>query len=439
MFNTQTSKGLRLIAEKVNFVFLKRIIFVLFALWFSVNAKAENQVVDRFFAEFRALVTEKYVNPNEINLESWLNSIEQLLRANCKDVPCYNSDFERILNSEVRKVNDYHFSVLSLQPDENDIPEITLGQKTRLFTFGFQALLSDNRLVVRYVHPKTPADRVGLRVGDEILSMNDTQMPASELLQSIDRQEARHLTTKLKIGRGGSVEITMQLTPESSKFWEPWYQMLNADTALLFIPSLSVEDITELQIHKLVKEISRLGITKLIVDLRVTRGGIPYTVINSVGAFLPAVKRIYKTKPGLTITYEFKNSAYSYQTSAKPDEIITGTIDNLTAQFKGSVRLLTSADTVSGPENFAEILQTAKRARIVGEPTLGGAGVSAEVFNLSSGGRLGLSTYRQYHSDGSIVPTKVIPDLKINLDINRLSKGEDTQIQAALQDFNATP
>jgi carboxyl-terminal processing protease len=294
-------------------------------------------------------------------------------------------------------------------------------------------------LVVRYVQPKTPADRIGLRVGDEILSMNDAQMSASELLQSLDKQEARHLLTKLKIRRGGSVEINVQLTPESSKFWEPWYQMLNADTAILFIPSLSVGDITELQVHKLVNEISRLGVTKLIVDLRVTRGGMPYTVMNAAGAFLPEVKKIFKSKPGLTVTYEFKNSIYAYQTSAKPGEITTETLDKLTAQFKGSVRVLTSADTVSGPENFAEILQTAKRARVVGEATIGGAGVGADTFDLSSGGRLVLSTYRHYHSDGSLVPTKVIPDVKANLDVARLSKGEDTQIQAALQDFGATP
>jgi C-terminal processing protease CtpA/Prc len=419
-------------------VLLKQIIFVLFALWFSVNVQAKNQVIDQFFAEFRKLVEEKYVNPNEINLASWLNNVEILLRTKCKDIPCFNSDFERILSSEVRKVNDIHFSVLSLQPDENDVPEISLGQETRSFTFGFQALLSDNRLVVRYVQPKTPADRIGLRVGDEILSMNDSQISASESLQSLDKQEARHLETKLKIRRSGSVEVNVLLTPEASKFWEPWYQMLNADTAILFIPSLSIENTTELQIHKLVNEISRLGITKLIVDLRVTRGGFPYTVMKAAGAFLPKVKKIFKSKPGYTVTYEFTNGSYAYETSAKPGEITTGTIDNLTAQFKGSVRVLTSADTVSGPENFAEILQTAKRARVVGESTVGGAGVGAEVFELSSGGYLGLSTFRHYHADGSLVPTKIIPEVKANLDIDRLSKGEDTQIQAALQDFNTT-
>jgi carboxyl-terminal processing protease len=420
-------------------VFLKQIIFVLFVLWFSFNAKAETQVLGQFFADFRKLVEEKYVNPNEINLESWFNNIEQLLHAKCKDAPCFNTDFERILNSEVRKINDIHFSVFSLQPDENDVPEITLGQETRSFRFGFQALLSDNRLVVRYVQPKTPADRIGLRVGDEILSVNDAQMSASELLQSLDKQEARHLLTKLKIRRGGSVEINVQLTPESSKFWEPWYQMLNADTAILFIPSLSIANITELQIHKLVNEISSLSVTKLIVDLRVTRGGMPYTVMKAAGAFLPEVKKIFKSKPGFTVTYEFKNGMYAYQTSAKPGEITTGTLDNLTAQFKGSVRVLTSADTVSGPENFAEILQTAKRARIVGEPTIGGAGVGADTFDLSSGGRLVLSTFRHYHADGSLVPTKIIPEVKAILDLDRLSKGEDTQIQAALQDFTTSP
>ncbi len=420
-------------------MFLKQIIFVLFVLWFSVSAKAENQVIGRFFAEFRTLVTEKYVNPNEINLETWLNNIDQLLRDKCKDVTCYNSDFEHILALEVRKVHDPHFSVWGLQPDENDVPEITLGQETRFFRFGFLPLLQNNRLVVRYVQPKTPADRMGFRIGDEILSINDAQMPASELLQRIDRAEAQHLETKLNIHRGGTSKINIQLTPESAKVWEPWYQILNSDTAILFVPSFLARGTTDVQIHKLVNEISQRGIKKLIVDLRVNMGGSPFAVINSVGAFLPQVKRIYKTKPGLTITYEFKNGSISYQTSAQPSEITTGTFDTPVAQFIGSVRVLTSVNTVSGPENFAEILQTAKRARVVGESTAGGAGVSAEVFELSSGGRLGLSTYRQYHADGSIVPTKIIPEVKAILDLDRLSKGEDTQIQAALQDFTTSP
>jgi carboxyl-terminal processing protease len=419
-------------------VFLKRVILMLFVLWFSINAQAENQVIDRFFAEFRTLVEEKYVNPNEINLESWLNSVDQLFRAKCRDITCYNSDFERILALEVRKVHDPHFSVWSLQPDANDVPEITLGQETRFFRFGFLTLLQNNRLVVRYVQPKTSADRMGLRIGDEILAMNDVQMPASELLERIDRAEAQHLETKLNIRRGRTSEINIQLTPESTKVWEPWYQILNPDIAVLFIPSFLARGTTDVQIHKLINEISKLGVKKLVVDLRVNMGGSPFAVVNSVGAFLPRVKRIYKTKPGLTITYEFKNGSISYQTSAQPNEVTNGTFDTPVAQFTGSVRVLTSTDTVSGPENFAELLQTANRARIIGETTAGGAGVGAEAFDLSSGGRLVLSTFRHYHADGSIVPTKVIPEVKANLDIDRLAKGEDTQIQAALQDFNTT-
>jgi carboxyl-terminal processing protease len=420
-------------------MFVKRFILILFVFWFSVNARAENQVIDQFFANFRTLVEEKYVNPNEINLESWLNNIDQLLRAKCKDTPCYNSDFEYILALEVHKVHDPHFSVLRLQPDENEIPEITLGQETRLFRFGFLALLQDNRLVVRYVQPKTPADRYGLRIGDEILSMNAVRMPASELLQRMDRAEAQHLETKLNIRRGGTSEIDIQLTPESTKVWEPWYQILNSDTAVLFIPSFLARGITDVQIHKLVNAVSKLGIKKLVIDLRINRGGAPYTVINSTGAFLPEVKRIYKTKSGITFTYQFKNGSISTISSAKPGELSTGVLDTPVAQFKGSIRVLTSTETVSGPENFAEMLQIAKRARVIGETTAGGAGVTGEVFEMSSGGSLGLSTYRQYHADGSLVPTKVIPDVKANLDIDRLSKSEDTQIQAALQDFSATP
>jgi hypothetical protein len=108
---------------EVDLVFLKRIVLVIFVFWFSVNAQAENQVIDRFFAEFRTLVNEKYVNPNEINLESWLNNIDQLLRAKCKDVTCYNSDFERILSSEVRKINDYHFLFSVYNPTKTMFPK----------------------------------------------------------------------------------------------------------------------------------------------------------------------------------------------------------------------------------------------------------------------------------------------------------------------------
>jgi carboxyl-terminal processing protease len=420
-------------------VFLKQIILMLFVVWFSVNAKAENQAIDHFFADFRTLVEEKYVNPNEINLESWLNNIEQLLRAKCKDAPCYNSDFERILSGEIRKVNDYHFSVFSLQPDANDVPEITLGQESRSFRYGFQVFLRDNRLVVRYVQPMTPADRSGIRVGDEVLSMNYVHITASDLLLSIDRAEAQHLEANLNIRRGEASEINVKLSPELSKVWQPWFQMLNADTAILFIPSFLARDITDVQIHKLVNEISKLDVKRLIIDLRVNRGGTPYTVVNSTGAFLSEVRRIYKTKSGITFTYQFKNGLISSTSSAKPGEAGTKTLNTSPAQFKGSVRVLTSAETVSGSENFAEILQNARIARVIGETTAGGAGVTGEVFDLSSGGRLGLSTYRQYHGDGSIVPTKVIPDVKAILDLDRLTKGEDTQVQAALKDFTTTP
>jgi carboxyl-terminal processing protease len=420
-------------------MFLKQIVLMLFVVWFSATASAENQAIDRFFADFRTLVEEKYVNPNEINLESWLNNVEQILRNKCKDVTCYNSDFERILTLEVRKVNDPHFSVLSLQPDANDVPEITLGQESRSFRYGFQVLLQYNRLVVRYVQPMTPADRSGVRVGDEILSINDTRVPAPNLLLSIDRAEAQHLEVNFNIRRTDTSEINVKLAPESSKIWQPWYQILNSDTAILFVPSFLARDTTDVQTHRLVNAISKLGVKKLIIDLRINRGGTTYTVVNSVGAFLPEAKRIYKTKSGITFTYQFKNGLISVTSSAKPNEVETKILNTPPAQFKGSLRILVSPITVSGPENFAEILQNSRIARVIGETTAGGAGVTGEVFDLSSGGNLGLSTYRQYHADGSIVSTKVTPEIKATLDLDRLTKGEDTQVQAALQDFTNMP
>lgn len=418
---------------------LKRVILVLFVLWFSVRVRAENQSIERFFAEFRNLVEEKYVNPNEINLELWLNNVEQTLRAECKDKPCFNSDFERILSAEVRKVNDIHFSVFSLQPEVSEIPDITLGQETRVFRFGFQMLFQVNRLVVQYVQPKTPADRAGLLVGDEIVAVNDVRKPGADLLASIDRAEAQHLETKFKIVRKGISELNIQITPEASKIWQPWYQILDSSTAILYIPNFAERNVTDVLIHKLVNDLMNLGVTKLILDLRVNRGGTSYTVVNSVGAFLPEVKRIYKTKSELTFTYQFKSGSISATSSAKPGEVDSKTFSISPAQYKGFLRILTSSSTVSGPENFAEMLKFDKRARVVGETTAGGAGVTAEVFDLSSGGRIGISTYRQYHADGSIVPTKVIPDVNVSLNIARLSKGEDTQVLAAVQDFGNAP
>jgi len=101
--------------------------------------------------------------------------------------------------------------------------------------------------------------------------------------------------------------------------------------------------------------------------------------------------------------------------------------------FHGQIAILINEKTSSAGEIVAQFAKDAKLASLVGQNTAGLV-LGADVFNVGYGYKLFLPVFAWYgpsgnHNEGS----GVVPDVLINVDPVRLSRGEDDQLDKALE------
>jgi carboxyl-terminal processing protease len=398
-----------------------------------ISSFAADSPAQRLFDESAKLIREKYVNPLGINLEQWLLGTQTELIQKCPE-PCFVNQAEQILYDRIRQVGDFHFSWRSetVAPLEQDIP---VGSIKRSRLFGFLTAESEQAVVIRFVQPDSAAAKSGLRKGDTVLSINGDASSSKAVRDALSKAEARGEPARLKIRRADGDEAIVTVTPTQSALWQPTLAFLDDETAVLQVPNAYTNDVADAEVHRLVNEAAQRGAKQMILDLRFNEGGVPVVSVKIAGAFLSKTGRIYRDKAGVTDTYQFSQGAATYDVSTKPGEVTRSTLKTRFALWEKPLRVLVTGSTVSSLENIADILQHAKRARIIGSPTRGGGGVVGNFFTLSNESILGLSTHRHYHLDGTPASMRITPDVLVPLDVSALSQGRDSHIQAALQDF----
>ena len=100
--------------------------------------------------------------------------------------------------------------------------------------------------------------------------------------------------------------------------------------------------------------------------------------------------------------------------------------------------------TYSAAEYFAETLREFGRATVVGQQTTG-KGYSQQVFYLSDGSAINLSTMKYFTPDGTcLAGVGITPDVPVDISdeeyvgvyLGTLTHGEDTQLQAAVESLS---
>ena len=102
-------------------------------------------------------------------------------------------------------------------------------------------------------------------------------------------------------------------------------------------------------------------------------------------------------------------------------------------RYTGSIIVLINALTSSSGEDMAIELKAAKRAKIIGQYSTGGAG-NTLIFELPGGGYLRMATFKATFPDGTeYIGTGIKPDVEISPSIEDLIKSNDPVLNKALK------
>jgi carboxyl-terminal processing protease len=241
---------------------------------------------------------------------------------------------------------------------------------------GVEFFIINDTVNITNVLADGPSDKAGLKVGDQFLKVGD-----SAVAGNIDADKIK----KLLRGPGGSKVPVVVLRNKQTvhatitRGTIPLYSvdaayMIDAVTGYIHLDKFSGTTYEEFM--QATEKLQKLGMKKLIFDLRDNGGGILGEAVDIVDEFLDDNKLIVYTQGDKQAKTEFR--------CKRP-----GLLE------QGKVILLVDENSASASEVVAGALQDWDRATIIGRRTFG-KGLVQEQYDLADGSALRLTVARYY-------------------------------------------
>lgn len=281
-----------------------------------------------------------------------------------------------------------HGMVESLDPYTEFIPEEDLEAFTIQTTgqyAGVGALIGtvNGKNVITHPYKNFPAQRAGIRVGDEIVSVDGKSVkgkPTFEISTLLKGGPKTEVT--LVVSRLGK-EYTYHLIREQIKITNITYQgILDGQTGYI-----KLEDFTPgaaKEVEDAVISLKQKGATRFILDLRENPGGLLYEAVNMVNLFIPKGKDVVDTR-GKTRDWN-----KSYATLNPPLDLQTPLV------------ILINGGSASASEIVAGALQDYDRAVLIGQKTFG-KGLVQTTRPLGYRAQLKVTTAKYYTPSGRCI------------------------------------
>ncbi len=242
-----------------------------------------------------------------------------------------------------------------------------------------------NRTVVTMIYEGYPAAKNGLKIGDEIIKMDDI------VLSKLTLEEANHLmrgqigtTVKLTIKRPGIADLmTLQFVRDRVKISNvPYFGMVSSNVGFVQLSDFTPDAGKE--VKNAVIALKEKGAKAIILDLRGNPGGLLLEAVNICNIFLPKGNLVVSTKG------KVEDANFVYETSAPP------------VDTEIPLAVLINRGSASASEIVAGTLQDYDRAIIIGEKSYG-KGLVQLPRMLSYNSQVKITTAKYYTASGRCI------------------------------------
>jgi carboxyl-terminal processing protease len=278
----------------------------------------------------------------------------------------------------------------SLDPYTNYIPEDEVEDFRTVNTGqygGIGAVTREigNRTVVTMIMEGYGAQKGGLKIGDEVLKINDLELAKLSREQSNQLMKGQVGTpVNLTVKRYGSDQpIRLEFKREKIKVNNvPYYGMVGKDIAYIHLSDFTPDAGKE--VKNALMTLKEQGAQGVILDLRGNPGGLLIEAVNITNLFVPKGKLVVSTKG------KIPENNLSYETLNTP------------ADANIPVAVLINRGSASASEIVAGTLQDYDRAVIVGEKSYG-KGLVQVSRPLSYNSQLKVTTAKYYTPTGRCI------------------------------------
>jgi len=269
---------------------------------------------------------------------------------------------------------------------------------------GAHVIEKDGVLTIVSPLPGSPAEKAGLKAGDQVLKVRDKSLAGLTLEQAISFvRGARGTTAVLSIMRSGN-PLTINVLRDVISVPEVEVQWHGSIAVLKLV---QFGETTDTEIRTVMQSIVAKNPTGLVLDLRNNGGGLLSAAETVMSTFVPRGTTFAKVKSRLREREEQTFNDPILPTSTK-------------------MVVLVNEASASASEIVAGALQDLKRARVVGTKTFG-KGTVQEVVGFTGGSAIKLTIAEWFTPLGrSIEHVGVTPDVIIT------SEDRDEQLRKAL-------
>ncbi len=267
--------------------------------------------------------------------------------------------------------------------DEQGVEDARIRSTGDYGGIGAVSRFNNKKLTIREILKNSPAEKAGIKPGDEILKVDDI------LVKEFDKEGISSLlnglpntTVNLQIERLNKV-LNLEVSRKKIEINPvPFYTMIDAEIGYISFTTFNEKAST--QVKEAFLELKEEGMKKLIIDVRSNPGGLLNESVKISNLFIPKDKVIVTTKA------KIEKWSQTFKTKEEPLDL------------EIPISILINARSASASEILAGSLQDYDRAVIIGERSFG-KGLVQRYLPLTYGTQMKITISKYYTPSGRCI------------------------------------
>ena len=266
--------------------------------------------------------------------------------------------------------------------NEQDVVKFKINNTGEYTGIGAMITRKEGKLIIKEPYKNFPADKAGLKAGDEIIQIGDVNLSdfkddASQLMRG-----AKNTKIDLKYLRQGKTMSTQLVLDEVEINSVPFSSKIDEKTGYIVLSKFNQK--ATLETKDALERLKREGAERIVLDLRGNPGGLLNEAVNICNLFVAKNEVIVTTKSKI----EKHNN--TYKTTREPIDTEIPLV------------ILVDGKSASASEIVAGALQDLDRAVIVGSRSFG-KGLVQRPVDLTYGTQIKITISRYYTPSGRCI------------------------------------
>jgi carboxyl-terminal processing protease len=307
---------------------------------------------------------------------------------------------------------------------------------------GMVVEMSDDVLKVVSPIAGSPADKIGLKSGDQILKIDGKETKDMDLKTAVSRIRGKAGTkvtmTIMRSGWENPKDFVLARSVIQLKSVD--YRMLDDSIGYAYLKVFNEK--SEPELTEAIEKLQAKGMKAMVLDMRNDPGGLLSVAIEIAAHFIDegmvvSVKERGKKRDAYVIVRDGDRRVAEYieDYDGKKNIKIIDTLKSKKIDIP--LVVLINEGSASASEIVAGAIQDMGRGKVIGTRSFGKGSVQS-VYPLPDGSGLTITTAKYQTPKGRDVSRdKIVPDIEVQLTEDDIKKRKDTQLEKALEVLRA--